>query len=123
MSVITTCIHLIYRFKLLLYENINELIGQNLTVTLQFHGARDLPPKYATDVYLAYKWVDENQDDYNTEKTQTGVNVIHPEFKYKYEHSLYISNILAERIWESILTINVYGKISKEQRAALENRL
>lgn len=64
--------------KLLLYENINELIGQSLTVTFQLHGARDLPPKYATDVYLSYKWVDENQEDYNTEKTKSGMNDIHP---------------------------------------------
>ena len=87
------------------------------------HGSRDLPTKYATDVYCAYKWVDENQDDFQTEKTDTGLNDPQPNFKFKHEHDLYVSNVIAERLWETILTVNVYGKISSEQRTMLENRL
>lgn len=41
------------------YEDVNELIGQTISVRFELIGVKGLPDQYCTEVYANYKWIDE----------------------------------------------------------------
>ena len=89
------------------YENMTDLIGKKLKVTLDLRRAGDLPEKQCTEVYAKYQWMDEERKEFNTgpvkEKTRT------PQWNYHKEHLLNVDDELVNHCMSNTLTIGVYG--------------
>lgn len=47
-------------------ENIQSLLGRKIQVTMEIKSAQSLPPKFCSDVFASYKWVDETADTFQT---------------------------------------------------------
>jgi len=106
------------------YENMTDLIGKKLKITLDMKRAGDLPEKQCTEVYAKYQWMDENRTEFNTgpckEKTRT------PVWNYHKEHLVNVDEELCSHCMSNTLTIGVYGLVDippelKWRRIAEEN--
>ena len=67
-----------------------------------------------TEVYCDYKWIDENGQKFETEKTPPMIKTKNPEWNYKMTHDLYLSNYIVNNLQESVIMINVYAKMGYE---------
>ena len=51
-----------------------------------------------TEVYCDYKWIDENGQKFETEKTPPMIKTKNPEWNYKMTHDLYLSNYIVNNL-------------------------
>lgn len=89
------------------FDNLSEMIGKKLKVTLELKKASDIPEKQQNEVYAKYQWVDDDRTDCNTgpckDKTTT------PVWNYRKEHVITVDEDLVNHCMTNTLTIGVYG--------------
>ncbi len=95
-----------------MFDSIDQLEGKTLRVLFKIHCARGLPVKYVNELICRYKWIDEKNEEYQTEVNTT--KSINPDFNYEKDHELFVSPYVISHIWEGALAIGVYGKMSQE---------
>ena len=53
-----------------------------MTVEIGVHTAKNLPPKWSTEVFTEYQWIDDNTKWFETIKTPPQKKVTNPKWKY-----------------------------------------
>lgn len=90
------------------HDSLAELIGKKLKVTLQLKKASDLPEKQSNEVYAKYQWLDEDRNEFMTEKHAEKSTA--PTWNYRKEHTILIDEDLVNNCMSNTLAIGIYGK-------------
>lgn len=102
--------------NLMLLDNINNLIGRNMSIQFNIHSCKEIPEKLSSQVFAQYQWIDEDGRFFQTVKSGVEKNK-NPVWDYKLTHDLYI----VEDLMKKTLAISVYGKYSPEDYRDLYN--
>jgi len=105
--------------NLKVYETINEAIGKYIKFKFEIDSAIDIPEKLSHKTMCTYEWIDHDETIFETEEIDMPAEVqdYNPEFNYKAEHTIQITEELCTHMMYSTLGINVYGMIeSKRQK-------
>ena len=101
-----------------LYETVDQAIGKYLKFIFEIDSAVDIPEKLSNKSMCSYEWIDHDETIFETEEIEATDD---PEFNYKAEHIIEITEELCTHMMQNTLGINVYGMIeSKRQRQQQE---
>lgn len=101
--------------NLLEFEDVNQLIGRTLSVTMTIHGAKGLPEQLCTETFAEYEWIDEAKRSFKTEKTQPYAHEKNPTWEHSVTHELYLSNYVVNQLSEATILVKVFGRISHQK--------
>lgn len=85
--------------------------GKILRIHLRVEEARGLPEKYSYNTFCKYKWIDEKDQEFETEKQPFNQN---PQFNYIQDHDVFVSKFVIDKLWSACLTVDVYGQMNVE---------
>lgn len=110
------------------YETLNEAIGKYIKFKFEIDSAMDIPEKLSHKSMCTYEWIDHDETIFETEEIDMPADIqeddpdfnYNPEFNYKAEHTIQITEELCTHMMYSTLGINVYGMIESKRQKKLE---
>lgn len=96
------------------FETLNELIGKNITMTIELKKAHDLPEKYSFKTMAKYHWQDEEYETKVVAKKTT------PNFDYAGVHSFTVTDDMIQSLMYNTLTIALYGMIESKKDSLIK---
>ena len=83
---------------LLYITSLRELFHKKMVVTIDIHGAEEIPEKYSTEVFAEYQWIDNNAKWYETKKSDEKKKNTKPVWNYSETHKLYVNNHIVDNL-------------------------
>mmetsp|Transcript_18369 Transcript_18369/g.18344 ORF Transcript_18369/g.18344 Transcript_18369/m.18344 type:complete len:877 (+) Transcript_18369:699-3329(+) len=87
------------------YENMHEIEGRTLDLTMSIKRIVDLPNEFAQDVYCSYMIPQAGRDTFTTQKV-SGSN---PGFDYIKKHQVLVTKYTVGEFEKGTITINIFG--------------
>ena len=100
------------KLNMLEYETLNDVIGKNLKVTLEIKKATEIPEKFSYKTKACYQWLDPEETMYESKEVDKSKM---PDFGYKKEHTIGITQELIEHMMYNTLKIGIYGMIEAKK--------
>ena len=98
------------------YENMKDLIGKELKITIKIFEATKIPQAFCTDCFCQYTMEALNNEVFKTDSiAETNIN---PIFNYSKTHTSMITNDVTEEFLSRALIISVYGDMTRDRKAA-----
>jgi hypothetical protein len=97
------------------YDNLTEVQGRQLELSVKVFKASDIPASLCTDVHCSYRLPMLSEDELFT-TTKVSSTSQAPEFNYEQRHKLTVTKTVAEELLSHALAISVYGDITQEKR-------
>ena len=95
------------------YENLKDLLGKELNISIKINQALQIPENFSTNVFCQYTMAGCNNETFKTEMVSYTTS---PEFNYSKTHKVQITTDLSDEFLNRALIISVYGDITKERK-------
>ena len=107
------------KLEILEYETLRELVGKYLKMTLEVKRATDIPEKFQYKTKARYVWLDSEETPFETKVIERNKN---PDFGYKQEHMIQITEELINHMMYNTLKIGIYGMIEAKRQPGKKRR-
>ena len=107
------------KLQILEYETLNELVGKYLKVTLEIKRASEIPEKFAYKTMAKYNWLDADATLFESKEINRNKN---PDFQYKQDHMIQITEELINHMMYNTLKIGIYGMIEGKRQPVKKRR-
>ena len=101
------------KLNILEYETLNELVGKNLKLTLELKRATEIPEKFSYKTKAMYNWLDADSTLFESKEVDKSKS---PDFQYRGEHTIAITEELINHMMYNTLKIGIYGMIEGKRQ-------